>query len=48
MLDGMYKSVLRIKQAIEEREKILIYADRDVDGITSLAILYKVSFFLTV
>ena len=46
MLDGMYKSVLRIKQAIEEREKILIYADRDVDGITSLAILYNTIFIL--
>ena len=47
LLDGMYKSVLRIKRAIEEREKILIYADRDVDGITSLAVLYNTIFLLS-
>ena len=46
MLEGMHKSVLRIKQAIEDREKVLIYADRDVDGITSLAILYNTIFVL--
>ena len=37
----MYKAVLRIKKSIENQEKILIYADRDVDGITSLTILYN-------
>ena len=42
----MYKAVLRIKQSIENQEKILIYADRDVDGITSLAILYNTIFVL--
>ncbi len=47
LLDGMYKSVLRIKRVIEEREKILIYADRDVDGITSLAVLYNTIFLLS-
>ncbi len=41
LFDDMYKSVLRIKQAIETQEKILIYADRDVDGITSLVILFN-------
>jgi len=41
LLEDMHKSALRIKQAIEQQEQILIYADRDVDGITSLAILFN-------
>jgi len=41
LLDDMYKAVIRIKQAIENKENILIYADRDVDGITSLVILFN-------
>lgn len=41
LLDDMYKAVIRIKQAIENQETILIYADRDVDGITSLVILFN-------
>lgn len=41
LFDDMYKSVLRIKQAIENQEKILIYADRDVDGITSLVVMFN-------
>ncbi len=41
LFKDMYKAVLRIKQSIENQEKILIYADRDVDGITSLTILYN-------
>ncbi|WP_372520810.1 single-stranded-DNA-specific exonuclease RecJ [Candidatus Ruminimicrobiellum ovillum] len=46
LLGDMYKAVTRIKQAIENKEKILIYADRDVDGITSLAVLYNTIFTL--
>ena len=46
LFDGVYKAVIKIKQAIENKEKILIYADRDVDGITSLAILYNTIFTL--
>ena len=41
LLDDIYKAVIRIKKAIEQHEKILIYADRDVDGITSLVILFN-------
>ena len=41
LLDDMYKAVVRIKQAVEKRETILIYADRDVDGITSLVVLFN-------
>ena len=46
LLGDMYKAVTRIKQSIENKEKILIYADRDVDGITSLAVLYNTIFTL--
>lgn len=37
----MEDAVERINQAIEENEKILIFGDKDVDGITSTAILYE-------
>ena len=36
----MEDAVSRITDAIEENEKILIFGDKDVDGITSTAILY--------
>ncbi|MFK5882988.1 MAG: single-stranded-DNA-specific exonuclease RecJ [Candidatus Izemoplasma sp.] len=41
LLKDMTKAVDRIKQAIAHNEKILIYGDYDVDGITSTYILYK-------
>ena len=37
---GMEKSVLRIQKAIENNEKIVIYGDYDVDGTTSVALVY--------
>lgn len=40
-LKDMEKAVLRIECAIHNQEKITIYGDYDVDGITSCAILYK-------
>ncbi len=40
ILRDMKKAVERIKQAIERNEKILIYGDYDVDGITSVSTLY--------
>jgi len=46
LLEGIHKAVTRIKKAIESKEKILIYADRDVDGITSLTVLYNTIFTL--
>jgi len=41
ILPGMDKAVNRIKMAVEKNEKILIYGDYDVDGITSTAVLYR-------
>lgn len=40
---GMDKAMVRIEQAIEKQEKILVYGDYDVDGTTAVAIVY--SFF---
>lgn len=40
LLPNMEDAVERILQAEEENEKILIFGDRDVDGITSTSILY--------
>lgn len=39
-LPGMSAAVERIRRAIEKDEKIAIYGDYDVDGITSVAILW--------
>ncbi len=41
LLKDMDKAVSRIRQALDNNEKITIYGDYDVDGITSIAILYK-------
>ncbi len=40
LLSEMHAAVDRIIQAIEQKEKILIYGDYDVDGITSVSMLY--------
>lgn len=40
-LKDAQKAAARIKDALEKREKIVIYGDYDVDGITSTAILYQ-------
>ncbi len=41
-LNDMQKAVDRIMRAIEEKERILVYGDYDVDGITSTYIVLKV------
>ena len=41
LLKDMQKIVERIKLAINKKEKICIYGDYDVDGITSITIMYK-------
>lgn len=38
-LRDMGKAVTRIKRALEQKERILVYGDYDVDGITSSSIL---------
>ncbi len=43
LMKDMDKAIARIGQAFEEGEKILIYGDYDVDGTTSVALVY--SFF---
>lgn len=40
LMKDMDKATERLAKAIREREKILIYGDYDVDGTTSVAILY--------
>ena len=41
LMKGMEKAVERIKKGLSEREKIAIYGDYDVDGVTSTALLYN-------
>lgn len=42
LLKGMEKADKRIRKAIENKEKIFVYGDYDVDGLTSCALLYYV------
>ncbi len=41
LMKDMSKAVERLQQAIENNEKILIYGDYDVDGTTSVALVYS-------
>ncbi|WDU84359.1 single-stranded-DNA-specific exonuclease RecJ [Caloramator sp. Dgby_cultured_2] len=41
LLKDMDRAIDRIDEAIKKREKIYIYGDYDVDGITSTAVLYR-------
>jgi single-stranded-DNA-specific exonuclease len=40
LMKDMDKAVVRLRQAIERQEKVLIYGDYDVDGTTSVAMMY--------
>ncbi len=42
LLPDCEKAVIRIKKAIERKEKILVYGDYDVDGITGTALIFRV------
>ncbi|MEO0341178.1 MAG: single-stranded-DNA-specific exonuclease RecJ [Bacteroidota bacterium] len=41
LMKDMQKAVDRLHQAIDDNEKILIYGDYDVDGTTSVALLFN-------
>jgi len=41
MLKDMEKAVFRLQKALQKKEKILVWGDYDVDGITSTAILVR-------
>ena len=41
LLKDMRKAVERIREAISKNEKILVYGDYDVDGMTSVALVYS-------
>ncbi|HEY5823951.1 MAG TPA: single-stranded-DNA-specific exonuclease RecJ, partial [Cyclobacteriaceae bacterium] len=40
LMQDMHHAVDRLKEAIDSNEKILIYGDYDVDGTTSVALVY--------
>ena len=40
LMNGISEAVTRIRKAIDEKERIAIFADSDLDGITSLTIIY--------
>lgn len=41
LMKDMHKAVSRLKQAIDQDEKILIYGDYDVDGTTAVSLVYS-------
>ena len=40
-MKDMDKAVERLERAIDNQEKVLIYGDYDVDGTTSVAMMYQ-------
>ena len=41
LMKDMDKAVRRIQSAVENKEKILVFGDYDVDGTTAVACLYR-------
>jgi single-stranded-DNA-specific exonuclease len=41
LMKDMESAVIRLKKAIDQQEKILVYGDYDVDGTTSVAMVYS-------
>lgn len=41
LLSGMFECVKKIKQAVVQKKKILIFGDYDVDGISATAVMLK-------
>lgn len=46
LLPDMKKAVKRIAQAVENSEKIVVFGDYDVDGVTACAVLWELFNFL--
>ena len=42
LMKNMKKAVKRINKALGNKEKILVYGDYDVDGITAVAVVYSI------
>ena len=40
LMKDMDKAVVRLREAVEKQEKVLIYGDYDVDGTTSVSLMY--------
>jgi single-stranded-DNA-specific exonuclease len=40
-LPGMIEAIQRVREAIAQQEKIALYGDFDVDGVTSVAVLHQ-------
>jgi len=40
LMKDMEKAVMRVEQAIQNQEKVMVYGDYDVDGTTSVALMY--------
>ncbi len=41
LMSGMEQALDRLEQAIEHRERVMIYGDYDVDGTTAVALVYS-------
>ena len=41
LMQDMEKAVERVRQAVVSSEKVLVYGDYDVDGCTSVALVYR-------
>ncbi len=41
LMKDMGKAVTRLKKAIDNQEKVIVYGDYDVDGTTSVALMYS-------
>lgn len=39
---GMRESIVRIKEAIDKKEKIIVYGDYDADGVSASVVLYAI------
>ncbi|MEG1664115.1 MAG: single-stranded-DNA-specific exonuclease RecJ, partial [Mucinivorans sp.] len=40
LMQDMMKAVLRIEQAIRSKQRVMIYGDYDVDGISAVSLVY--------